>query len=1514
MNRNGAKKLIEELRRKNERWLNETKEADMEGVFSIIERVRVEKKKDFILELVQNADDCNSSEISFDLVSSKIIIQNDGDPFRSNPDRTKDDVYAICKLGRTTKESGKIGFMGFGFRAVFEVSKKPEVYSDNFSFYFGEDMIVPHWIEHIPQNIRRRLDRMKGRGSVFVLPDLSREVHRDVKQALNNLPPTLLLYLQHLKRIRIGQGMLQIKSGPFPNSLWVSISGKEPHLWKRYDSVLLPIPEELKEFLRKDRNLDKIGKQPKEREKISITFEITSNGKVADKQDSGLYAFLPLADEKNTKFGFNIQADFSVDAGRRKLREPGGRWNQWILANVHKCFSSVIKDYKDQKNLRTEFYKILPLSDSERPEFLNVVKKNIDEYIQRTDSILVKVRKSEKHPDGKRWTKPKHAVIADSELQKLFDNTDLKHLFGTRKSYVASDKIDVYGMKYVKEVVDDELSFDEIISLLKDSRWIFDRKIKNRKNPEKWVGNLIIYFASELKKRLQGKSWWSLDYKLEKGKFIKKLRDVKFLLTEDGRLGRPRRTFLPSHEDIDVPAHLLRKYSVVNRKLVRYLEGKRIESEMEKGRRGKGLNLLRELASELSPKTVVREIINPAFFGDNWKRYPDSTLRKYTDFVRKHENCWGEANIKLKVQTEGKRRDYKDPDELYLGSKYGNEFDLDTLYGGHETDIFASLDYVQKYVKSKSERAKQRIKSWKKFLIKIGVKEFPKIRKDEKESIWKEEIQEELAYPKDKVRDTCSTDYYPGYAKRDYDFGDILKEILSECLNDKIKDSFKRLKILIRILDRRWNYYSGHLEAQYGWHEYNQSGRTYERLKESSFAKFLKDSNWVPTKGGGHLKPAAVALRELRGIVETPIIDYKISNEKFKKHLQKLGLQTKPTVEGAIALLKARIERKENKIDRFIEIYGYLAQHEREKKKIREELKNSPCIFVTNRKKKYWKISEVFWEGGASFLEWRTDVKQTYPGLRDFFLNVLGVKEKPTHEDYVEFLQSYLWKKEELTNREKTSLGDVYHHLNYIVTTPELKSEIWLRLKDGFKVWCEDNYWAEIDEKIYYNDSDELYNLFRKHADMIFAYIPKNVEVKELFAELGIKGLAERYVERCSVSGEQIVAKEEYQNEIGRISKYVAHFVKKKSPGAFDRLNKEGTFNLLGEASVRFVDNIQVDAVVDEYTVPLGERKSFYSKKISENCLYLDRSIQADDSSCYRHIGIALAHAFARGIGLETLVPYISGMDRKEIEQTMQDYGVPVEEEEFPKPPLHEVSKALASSAAGLVSSAAGGSEADDVPQGIGGDTGDQTTSVAGGQAPTVEEILAQLPDFDDESYRRGNVVAPPLTADTEQPEDTEPQTTGTGSGSSGGGSLAVAKAWREAYGKRGEKWVVEQEKWGLKKAGRPDLANQVVHKSLEDESSPWDVESFSKEPPFGPILIEVKSTPHPDDFTIHMSANQIRVALSSSKPYYIYRVVRINTKTPRAYRYNFRQISESNLLQLSPTNVKVTLPRPQML
>ena len=195
-------------------------------------------------------------------------------------------------------------------------------------------------------------------------------------------------------------------------------------------------------------------------------------------------------------------------------------------------------------------------------------------------------------------------------------------------------------------------------------------------------------------------------------------------------------------------------------------------------------------------------------------------------------------------------------------------------------------------------------------------------------------------------------------------------------------------------------------------------------------------------------------------------------------------------------------------------------------------------------------------------------------------------------------------------------------------------------------------------------------------------------------------------------------------------------------------------------------------------------------------------------------------------------------------------------------------------------------------------------------QSLTRDEVLATLPEFDEASFGRGSVVDLSNTSEWQNPtQQTDPRRRSDG-GYHGGGDFRTVQAYREAYGARGEQWVVEQERRALRDAGRTDLAERVLHRSKTHEGSPWDIESFEKSDPHRPIYVEVKSTSETDNFAVEMSADQIRNALQPSRPYYLYRVVDVNTSKPSVYIYDFKEISKE--IQVSATKVAVTLPRPK--
>ncbi len=68
----------------------------------------------FFYELLQNADDCNATDICIEITSEKISFRHNGSKLFNLKD-----LLNICSLGQSDKEETKIGKFGIGFKTVF---------------------------------------------------------------------------------------------------------------------------------------------------------------------------------------------------------------------------------------------------------------------------------------------------------------------------------------------------------------------------------------------------------------------------------------------------------------------------------------------------------------------------------------------------------------------------------------------------------------------------------------------------------------------------------------------------------------------------------------------------------------------------------------------------------------------------------------------------------------------------------------------------------------------------------------------------------------------------------------------------------------------------------------------------------------------------------------------------------------------------------------------------------------------------------------------------------------------------------------------------------------------------------------------------------------------------------------------------------------------------------------------------------------------------------------------------
>jgi hypothetical protein len=167
----------------------------------------------FPLELLQNADDEEASDIlfEFDSAQNQLHIFDDGNGF------DKAGVLAICQQGQSPKDcDSKIGFRGLGFKSLFEVCKRVEIHSNGYHFAFdltdsdvADDVVprslIPNWINPDSAPDPKFTDESLAEDYETAIVG---HISADKDQILSalqseNFPASEFLFLNSLERARI---------------------------------------------------------------------------------------------------------------------------------------------------------------------------------------------------------------------------------------------------------------------------------------------------------------------------------------------------------------------------------------------------------------------------------------------------------------------------------------------------------------------------------------------------------------------------------------------------------------------------------------------------------------------------------------------------------------------------------------------------------------------------------------------------------------------------------------------------------------------------------------------------------------------------------------------------------------------------------------------------------------------------------------------------------------------------------------------------------------------------------------------------------------------------------------------------------------------------------------------------------------------------------------------------------------------------------------------------------------
>ena len=1536
-----ATRVIQEVAEGNRSWFQDGRSKMVLGVLP-----RIFPEGTVILyELLQNAADSGASEAAFRLDSDTLLFSHNGYPF------TENDVESISFVNFSRKPPGNIGFMGLGFKAAYEISDRPSVHSPPFCFRFdrhqegGELLPIPTDCTHTS----------RGRYSTFFRFPLKEQARDLITEEFERFDGRPLLYIgADLGRITTPRGDFRIRESQVVGQvrmLEVSESKTTSRTEYAVFSTEFELSDAASQEFASDRKLE-LSRFEGRRERVSIAISL-DKGVPQTAGPGRLQVYLPT--DVRLPLGFDVQGNFLVGASRKELRHASGPWNREHFRKLPILLADALEWAKAQAPNSTAdwapWYDLIPvwqeLEEQLGPSAGSGEGKGSEDNLHSVFAAELSKRELIPAIDNQGalvFVGAEDGITVDPDLLEVLSVSELARLSGS--NVVSPDLSEIARGRltgYIRTFGPSEFK-DSVEGLGWASQiHAFSEGVVSRQG-RRQLAMILAYLQ---------RNW--LEYPGDLGK-------CTIVLTQDGRLRAAdekdaRKVYTFPDDDIRFsPEELRNHYDAVHGRFRGELNRPGAMTLDHDITRDAVKTLLR-VAPRLGPSQIATDIILPEFRGERWREVSDEQLCRYTRFLMQHssETRASIVNAELKVKVRGPSRQYLPPSQVYFGKEFSSRgMWLDRLCANAEGIHFLSNDYLQ---------AGGARDDWLKFFSGLGVTDRPRIHTSTRQiSEWDiSQLQEwtgEPALAKMPLRASRIDDINAGhYAVDDFVLDDPILNVIHELYEEKLPGWRDRLVPFVALLEAWWSEYRNSLHKELRYAKLSHSTIERKRVKAlATFARFLRDEPWLPVADGlgTSLRPHELVLdtEENRKLAsqETPL-SYCTFEEPGL--ISFLGIKRRPAETTPLMRLQYAVGRKEDDSDVFEDLYADLAKSPGlDRNALRSEFLHNALIFAPGHDPSYITSKETLYANRTVLGPRIAAVKDDYPDLEEFFTESLGIPTAESLEHFVEFLRDYVWKSHPpITDNLRSAVESCYrrffNHLNE--TQDDAREEALTSLKEqlGFPtmVFCGTLGWIDTTKTtVLYPDTAAYEGLLSNRPEIAIESHLKRLaqplsELENLLDVLNVKPMSkairrepafgnvyphsqsDTFGEHLSLLVRKAVAIiEREQAKTESTSRNVNLFLQEWERHAKTLFENVKFFEspLIEVRDVLVADGSSLremrwDAYV---SVDQVDRLSIY---MAGDLLKVFDAI-ADQLRDILHLDLLPANLRDEIASLvqSNLARLGSEQFSVQLSQRLSEKGFPVEEDE-------ELQRIVEEAIHGIKAEVQTGPEERDresepeaeghlFPTSTDGGGGNsrpgERQDLAPRRAPTPNEVLAELPKFDESSYGRDRVVDLSGTSQWQLPTQQTDGRRGSGGGSRGGGDFRTAQAYRDAYGSRGEEWVVEQERRSLEEAGRPDLAERVLHTSKIHEGSPWDIESFEESDPHKAIYVEVKSTPYEDNFEVDMSVDQIRTALQARRPYYLYRVVSVHTRRPVAYKYDFREISSQ--VQFSATNVSVTLPRPE--
>ena len=838
----------------------------------------------FVFELFQNAVD--AFENSTGCLNVKIAIQNGYLVFMHNGQAfSKRDIEGLCDVGNgnKAKDIKKIGYKGIGFKSVFW-SSCVTVLSGGYCFKFDKEYWDDYWgknwkksygskdpekrylmpwqiipIETTPPDVG--IDTSDYTVVTYIRLGRKKNIGDKIKRLMSDCQFLLFVSAKNIKMSFWEEEKLtsSLEKKTIDDQVVLSRNGVEDSRWLIYSKDHVEVSPDIQEEMRED-GYTPLKLQDAKSFDLSFAIRVDKDKRLMPMRDAVVYTYLPTS----FKFGdeglpFLVNANFITDAGRQQLHKDSA-WNKLIFSRVPYEFLTWMSQISDKY---PNYYEVLPKVSygSSNPleaayeEGMKSAIKTVA-FIPSANDPTIKLLSHHAMMDIIGMSEAISTGVllrhVNKTYGKSFDDSSL-----IRRVWKGSRMLKDYGVFFFDK--------DCLAKLFEDKECFEGIDVELDK---KLVDFLFHYYLQQ--RDGVGKS-----------ELMETLKTVKFLLDENEQLDAPEDLYFPS--DYREQNEIAKDVVFLHPDIADFVKN---DTAMDKWLADLGV-------SELDDITFIKDVLCK----DGYVKEENAIeVGRFLFKVNRHENIFDKIGSytlsKIKILTKGGT--LKIAEELYFGSYYHPEVDLESVYSG---DIYVSEAYANG----------SNIQEWKVFWMRFGVNDTIELRqrKIEKHAEWSIIRQVKIAFEKLYYSDYAfhylySDIYYPPLLTPGvYQSHDLLKIIWSGVLKSKVT------------LDKDYAFgYSGY------YIEYSQK-RYFSELGTPSFIEWaIKNKQNFPAKDGTqHLSKDLFANIESINSVGgnyLPIID--IDGEIDNSWDSLLNLKTQVGIDDMLLVLE-RIANDTRKAD-----------------------------------------------------------------------------------------------------------------------------------------------------------------------------------------------------------------------------------------------------------------------------------------------------------------------------------------------------------------------------------------------------------------------------------------------------------------------------------------------------------------------------------------------------------------------------------------------------------------------